>query len=98
MAKFVIKDPRFLDGQYIHASPEEPAIIELPDGYKPKENERLYPADSAEAAKVDLKPHFARRTRPSDAVAGPTFTPAPTDESSDEKSSSRKRGRDKDTI
>lgn len=34
MPKYTIRAPRFVDGQYVRASPESPAVIEVPKGSK----------------------------------------------------------------
>jgi hypothetical protein len=56
MTKFLIKAPRFLNGVYVHASPDFPAVIdiEIPEGRTP--DRALFPLDEPKA-----KPHFAER-------------------------------------
>lgn len=55
MPKYVIKAPRYIDGVVVQASPEHPAIIEVPEGHKI--DRELYPLDSREATEKP-KPHY----------------------------------------
>jgi hypothetical protein len=62
MPRYVLKQPRYIDGRYIAADVEHPVVIELPEGTKiDKFLEPL--ADEAEPVAVKAKPHFADMKR-----------------------------------
>lgn len=56
MPRFLIKAPRFIEGELLVASPEHPREIELPAGTKVDAG--LIPLDSPEAKAPPLKPHY----------------------------------------
>jgi hypothetical protein len=58
MQKFYTLEPRYVDGKYIHADAEHPALVEFPDGVKITASHTLYPVEKA--AEIEPpKPHFA---------------------------------------
>lgn len=61
MPKFITRVPRFIDGQYIHATPDHPVELELPEGTKP--DAHLIPVESP-AAHEKPKPHYAPKEGP----------------------------------
>lgn len=68
MPKYLTKQPRYIGGEYIHASPEEPAIVELPEGTKPALG--MEPYKGGDVVGETLKPAFndAKPVHPSSAA------------------------------
>lgn len=58
MPRYLIRAPRFINGEFIAASPEFPVEIELPEGTK--KDPGLLPVGSKEAVEK-LRPHYVER-------------------------------------
>lgn len=56
MPKYLIRNPRYLNGVYVRASPEAPTVIEVPEGHKVDRG--MEPLEGA-PAHTPLKPHHA---------------------------------------
>lgn len=41
MARYLLRTPRFIDGRYIHARVDAPAVVELPPGIQPSPDMEL---------------------------------------------------------
>lgn len=54
-AVYVLRKNRYLEGRFVHASPDHPATVELPAGYKIDEG--LIPYDEY-TENGPLKPHY----------------------------------------
>lgn len=59
MPKYTIRAPRYINGQYVHASPEYPAVVELPEGEKADRG--LEPFEGETPAPLKLKPHYVEK-------------------------------------
>ena len=57
--KYETTTPRYWHGTYVHASPENPAVVELEEGDIPDAG--LTPVGNAPSPRGRLKPHFAQR-------------------------------------
>lgn len=60
MPKFIIRAPRYIDGKVVKASPEAPAIIELPEGTKVDKGLELVAPDVVPVFEKP-KAHFAEK-------------------------------------
>jgi hypothetical protein len=57
MAKYITRINRYINGEYIQASVEEPQVVDIPDGCKPDPG--LEPYTEGPIPSVELKPHYA---------------------------------------
>lgn len=62
MPKYVIRSPRYIDGEYINASPEKPAIIAVSDKVKPDAGMKALGAGERPEPERLRPPHAGTRT------------------------------------
>lgn len=59
--KYLTTSPRYIGGKYIDASPEKPAIVEVPDGVKPDSRLIELDKDGKPVGYQKPKAHFAEK-------------------------------------